>query len=225
MIVSERGLILSVRSRVARVGAEDQERPRVAGVGARVTSGMSIAVRPSLVADELVDDVVDLEQAPWTPPRSPTARSSARPAISARSSTPRPGLRDTVAASHASPPSTGPLGEALRDAAREVHQRAAVARQRVDRDPLVRAVVAAAGGAELDRRDPGLLERDRVGGAVAADAHRLAVGQPRRRLAEREHVRVRRRHARGRPDERARDVDVRDARIWASSSPGSCSGR
>ena len=62
---------------------------------------------------------------------------------------------------------------------------------------LARAVVAAAGRAELNRRDAGLQERHRVGGPVAPDAHRLAIGQPRRGLAEREHVLVARRDAGG----------------------------
>src|SRR5437899_2581988 len=45
----------------------------------------------------------------------------------------------------------------------EIAERAAVVRQRRQRDPLVGAMVAAARGPELDRRDAGLEERDGVG--------------------------------------------------------------
>ena len=58
----------------------------------------------------------------------------------------------------------------------EVDERLAVALERVDRDPLLGAVVAAARRAELDRGDAGLEERDGVGRAVAA--HGDAVDEP-----------------------------------------------
>src|SRR5437773_1608403 len=67
------------------------------------------------------------------------------------------------------------LPEALRDHVREVDERLAVAREGLDRDPLVRTVMAAADGAELDGRYAGLDEADRVRGAVAA--HRDALGR------------------------------------------------
>src|SRR3954471_18124701 len=57
----------------------------------------------------------------------------------------------------------------------EVAEGAAVAVQGVDRHPFRGAVVAAADGPELDRRDAGLEERDRVRGAVAADREGLAL--------------------------------------------------
>ena len=92
----------------------------------------------------------------------------------------------------------------------EVADRLPVARQRQHGDPLVGAVVAGAARAELDGRHPRLEERAGVGGAVAADAQRLAAGQPRGDVAERHDVRVRARHEGGLADERARDLDVRD---------------
>jgi len=70
--------------------------------------------------------------------------------------------------------------------------------------------VAGAGGAELDGGDAGAQERDRVGGAVAADAHRLAAREPADDIGEREHVRVRARHVRRRVDEGPGDLHVRD---------------
>ena len=128
------------------------------------------------------------------------ARQISTPASSARRTSPRPTRGGGASSSlrqhrvrrvaHASPPSTtlSALGlpERGRQAEHEVPQRLAVARERGDRHPLLRPVVAGAGGAELDRRDAGAEERDRVGGAVAADAHRLALrraARPRRTSA------------------------------------------
>jgi hypothetical protein len=51
-------------------------------------------------------------------------------------------------------------------------------------------VVAAPDGTELHARDAGTLEEDDVGGAVTADAHRVAAEVPRRDLAQRFHERV-----------------------------------
>src|SRR4051794_26323286 len=59
--------------------------------------------------------------------------------------------------------------EPLRDRVHEVDQRLPVALERLDRDPLVGAVVAGAGGPELDARRARLEEADDVRGAVAAD--------------------------------------------------------
>ena len=191
---------------------------------ARVTSGMSIAVRPSGPTNSSTTSSISSSTAEATAVADSEIVRIA--AISARSSTPRPGCGTPVAL-HARPPSTRSLSvEALGHAAREVHQRAPVDGQRLDRDPLVGAVVAAAGRAELDRGDAGLQERDRVGGAVAADAHRLAVGQRawRRCRAPARTGSSGYTRAGGQMNERATWTSG-IARIWASSSPGSCSGR
>src|SRR5664279_821078 len=54
-------------------------------------------------------------------------------------------------------------------------ERLPVGLQRGDRDPLLGAVMTGPDRAELDRRHTHPQEGDRVGGAVAPDAHRLAV--------------------------------------------------
>src|SRR3954454_16394106 len=58
--------------------------------------------------------------------------------------------------------------EALRDRVHEVDERLPVVHERVDRDPLVGAVVARADRPVLDARGAGLEEADDVRGAVAA---------------------------------------------------------
>ena len=72
----------------------------------------------------------------------------------------------------------------------EVAQSPAIERQRGDRHPLVRTVVAAADGAELDRGDARLEERDRVGSAVAPDRQRVALDRAPDRVAQRQDVGV-----------------------------------
>ena len=71
--------------------------------------------------------------------------------------------------------------------AQEGAERLPVGLQRGDRDPLLGAVVPLPDRAELDRRHPHPQEGDRVGGAVATDAHRLAVVMGARRLAQGAH--------------------------------------
>src|SRR3954451_3143410 len=81
--------------------------------------------------------------------------------------------------------------EPLRDRVDEFDERAPVAHQRVDRDPFVGAVVAAADRAELDAGGAGLEEAHDVGGAVAAD--RDVLGRLRSvadALGQQQHVRV-----------------------------------
>src|SRR3954451_14480425 len=72
----------------------------------------------------------------------------------------------------------------------EVAQSPAIEPQRGDRHPLVRAVVPAADRPELDRGDAGLDERDRVGGAVAADRQRVALDRAPDGVAQGQHVGV-----------------------------------
>src|SRR6185437_1138486 len=72
----------------------------------------------------------------------------------------------------------------------EVAQSPAIERQRGDRDPLVRTVVAAADRAELDRGNARLQERDRVGRPVAPDRQRIALDRPPDRIAQSENVGV-----------------------------------
>src|SRR4051812_13202060 len=59
--------------------------------------------------------------------------------------------------------------EALRDRVHEIDERLLVVHERVDRYPLVGAVVPGADRAELDARRARLEEADDVGGAVAPD--------------------------------------------------------
>ena len=165
-----------------------QERPRVARLGARRPPGCRSPSRPPAVNASTTSSISSSTADATAVADSEIVRI---PAISARIRTPRPGLRRPVRDPHARPPSTArssvPVSENRSGTlAREVDQRAPVAGQRVDRDPLVGAVMAAAGRAELDRRHARLQERDGVRGAVAPDAHRLAVGQPRRGLRERD---------------------------------------
>src|SRR5205823_4152072 len=70
------------------------------------------------------------------------------------------------------------LLQPYRQRADEVAEPPAVARERGQRDPFLRTVVAGADRPELDCRDSGLDERHGVGGSVAADAHDLASGRP-----------------------------------------------
>ena len=214
--MSERGLIFELA--VARSARRSRGSGTCAGRRPRraSTSGMSIDRAALLAAGERRRRRRRSRAARRRRPPSPTARSSAR----RRSA--RAGARRARAAADGSarftpgPPSTARSSpcagrEALGHAAREVHQRAPVAGQRVDRDPLVGAVMAAAGGAELDRR-----ARPAFWKATASEApsrptlidspsvSREAAWQSASTYG------LRRRHARGRPDERARDVDVRD---------------
>src|SRR5205814_2939539 len=61
------------------------------------------------------------------------------------------------------------LPDGLRQGAHEGDERLAVVRERLDRDPLLGPMVAAAHGAELDGRHAGVEEAVGVGCAVAAD--------------------------------------------------------
>src|SRR6476661_8084013 len=72
----------------------------------------------------------------------------------------------------------------------EVAQSPAIERQRGDRDPFVRTVVAAADRAELDRGDAGFDEGDRVRRAVAPDRQRVALDRAPDRVAQRQDVGV-----------------------------------
>ena len=89
-------------------------------------------------------------------------------------------------------------------------QRLAIERERRDRDPLVRPVMAAAHGAELDRRNARFQEGDRVGGAVAADRQRVALDRAPDRVAQGQHVRVLARDDGRRAREELDDLEVPD---------------
>src|SRR5205814_8550608 len=82
------------------------------------------------------------------------------------------------------------LSKPHRQAADEVAQRTAVARQRRNRDPLLGSVMARAGGPELDRGYARGHERRHVGCAVAPDAQRLALDRAGNGIAERADVRI-----------------------------------
>ena len=87
------------------------------------------------------------------------------------------------------PVGRGVGGQGVRELVDEADDGAAIGRKRRNRDPFVRAVMAVAHGAELNRRDAGPQERDRVRGAVPADdASRLAGAVLRGRRLESPHV-------------------------------------
>ena len=195
---------------------------------ARVTSGMSIAVRPcsrpmnSATTSSISSSTVDA---------TAVADSAivSTPAISARRSTPRPGRGARSLAPHASAAlharSLGGLGNA---------------RGRCARSPPARAGSAPASRSRPTRRGRGGRRRR---GRTRPPGRRPSGTPPRRRRRRGRRSSTRRRSAatrlrRARPrtgscgDTRAGgQMNERAtwtsgiARIWASSSPGSCSGR
>src|SRR3954452_7104624 len=80
--------------------------------------------------------------------------------------------------------------EPLRDRVDEVDERLAVVTERLDRDPLVGAVVARADRPELDARGARLEEADDVGRAVAADRDVLGRHRATDALGQEHHVRI-----------------------------------
>ena len=96
-------------------------------------------------------------------------------------------------------------------------------------DPLLGAVVAGSDRAELDRRHADPQEGDRVGGAVAADAHRLAVvmvlAGPGVAQGARRRARSRSMTAGGAAGRAVRTSASGIPLTYSSTVSGSCSGR
>ena len=177
-IVSDRGGLLGVDA-LALVGPEHHERARAARVG-DVELG-HVDVRAAGLADRL-EDVLHLAQHRGRDGgRGQHHHQHAREQRAQRHLHAH-ARRPVTRRFHATPPSTARSGGApppSRMRAR-LHQQLAVARERPDRDPLLRPVVAGARGPELDGRDAGAQERHCVGRAVTADRHRAPPSPARR---------------------------------------------
>src|SRR5215218_26124 len=149
----------------ALVGAEQEDRLRLAREGL----GDAVPELEILRAVERVDDLVDLVK---RGDRSRRRRREDDQERAEQQPLPDAGARAVVVGRHLGDPEV-PLAPMLGDRLDELDQRVAVATERVDRHPLLGAVVAVALRAELDPRHAGLDERDHVRGAVAPDGDAL----------------------------------------------------